>query len=96
MEATPERVSLRSLLENPRPITVALYFRASDAPKLWDLARRHVPDSDDMSWFAAAARGAERGLPAIAELTLDEQVDQIGPFFIRHGIEPPRIEDLRI
>lgn len=85
-----------SLLTNPRPITVALHFDPKDSRALWDLASRHWPDEDDVSMFAKAARATERGLPVVIECTFKEQLDELPSFFIRHGIEPPRIEELKI
>lgn len=87
--------SLTSILREPRPIVVALYFRPSDAPKLWDLAARHLTE-DDVSMFAKAARATERGLPVVLECTLREQLDELKSFFPRHGIEAPTIEELRV
>ena len=87
--------SLRSFLENPRPIVVALHFRAADAPALWDLACRHY-GHDDISMFAKAARATERGLPIVLECTFREQLEEVKAFFPRHGIEAPRIEELRL
>lgn len=85
-----------SFLANPRPIVVALHFKSSDAPKLWDLASRHRMDSDDVSMFAKAARATERGLPIVLECSERWQVEQAVTFFPKHGIEPPRIEELRV
>jgi hypothetical protein len=86
-----------SLLANPRPIVVALRFNAQDVPRLWDLASRHYPDSsEDASWFAVAAKAAERGLPAVLEVTMREQLAETEAFFVRNGIQPPEIEELRV
>lgn len=86
-----------SLLANPRPIVVALRFKAADVPRLWDLASRHYPDSsEDASWFAVAAKAAERGLPAVLEVTMREQLVETQAFFVRNGIEAPEVEELRI
>lgn len=96
MANIPSTTKLRTILENPRPITVALYFRSSDVSALWDLASRHWPDADDISTFAKAARATERGLPIVVECHLREELQEIAAFFARYGIEPPRIEELRI
>lgn len=90
------KLSKAALLANPHPITVALYFKASDAPALWDLASRHWPDEEDISMFAKAARATERGLPVVIECTFKEQLDDVPAFFIRHGISPPSIEELKV
>jgi hypothetical protein len=82
-------------LADPLPITVALYFKASDVPRLWNLASRHWPDEEDVSTFAKAARATERGLPIVLECSLRDQIEEIKAFFPRHGIETPRIEELR-
>ena len=87
---------LANILADPRPITVALYFRAADASALWDLASRHWPDQDDISMFAKAARATEKGLPIVIECTLRDQLEEVKSFFPRHGIEAPRIEELRV
>jgi hypothetical protein len=74
-----------------------LWFKASDAPRLWDLASRHYPeDQDDATWFAMAARCVERGIPALLECGTREQVEEAVAFFIRQGIEAPRVEDVRL
>lgn len=97
----PQRSEMRSrglasFLANPRPIVVALYFKAADTRALWDLASRHWPDSDDVSMFAKAARATERGLPIVIECTVRDQIEEVKSFFPRHGIEAPRIEELRV
>jgi hypothetical protein len=46
--------------------------------------------------FAKAARATERGLPIVLEATEAWQVEQALHFFPKHGIEAPRIEQLRI
>lgn len=46
--------------------------------------------------FAKAARATERGLPIVVECSEKWQLDEITVFFPKHGIEPPRIEDLRV
>lgn len=73
-----------------------MYFRTADAPKLWDLARRHCADTDDLSKFAQAARSTERGEPLVIECIDKWQLEAISAFFARWGIEPPRIEELRV
>lgn len=92
----PSSAHLESLLADPRPITVALYFRAQDVRALWDLASRHGGFEGEVSTFAKAARATERGLPLVLECTQREQVEQVRHFFPRHGIEAPRIEELRV
>lgn len=92
---TTYATSLASILENPRPIVVALHFRSADVPKLWDLAVWHRSE-DDVSMFAKAARATERGLPIVLECTLREQIEELKSFFPKVGIECPVIEELRI
>lgn len=88
--------SLAEILLDPTPIAVALHFRTSDAGKLWDLARRHENfDGEDLSMFAKAARATERGLPVVVECSVVEQLEELKSFFPRHGIEAPRMEELR-
>jgi hypothetical protein len=89
--------SLQSILTHPLPVSVALRFKPKDAKKLWDLAYRHAPADDaDFTWFATAARATERGLPAVIDVENGEAVREAVAFFVRHGIEPPEIEELRI
>ena len=91
------RRSFRTFLNDPNPIKVALYFKASDVPRLWDLASRHYPeDPDDAGWFATAARSAERGLPAVLEVGHKDQIQEVIAFFVRQGVEPPQMEELRV
>jgi hypothetical protein len=85
-----------SLLANPRPIVVALYFKSEDAPRLWDLASRHEAYEGDVSMLAKAARATERGLPIVVECTVRQQLEEVKSFFPRYGIEAPRIEELRV
>lgn len=86
-----------SFSADPNPLKVLLWFKPADAPRLWDLASRHYPEnSEDGSWFAQAARCAQSGLPALMECGTRDQIQEALAFFIRHGIEPPRTEDVRL
>lgn len=89
--------SLASILANPRPIAVALHFNPQDAPRLWDMASRHHSfDGEEVSFFAKAARATDRRLPVVFECSVQEQLEEVKSFFVRHGIEAPRVEELKI
>jgi hypothetical protein len=91
--------SFQSILADPTPVRVALYFDPQDAPKLWDLAARHYPSADSaemVSRFAMAARATERGLPIIVEAFDEAQMDEVVAFFPAHGIAAPRVEEVRL
>jgi len=90
------RLQLPSVLQNPRPITVALHFKPEDAPKLWDLAARHYDHGEEVSTIAKAARCAERGVALVLEVTMKSQLEEVAAFFPKHGIEAPRMETLRV
>lgn len=75
---------------------MALWFKPRDAARLWDLAARHAPSGgEDFTWFATAARAAERGMAAVIEVEDRAAVEEAVSFFALHGIEPPVVSDLR-
>lgn len=87
--------SLRSILDDPLPVEVALRFKPKDAPKLWDLASRHYSEGHGGADFAKAAAATERGEMVYLGAVSRDMLAEVLAFFRRHGIEEPEVEDLR-
>lgn len=79
-------------------ITVALFFRRSDARALWQLAAHHWPKDayGDVSMFGKAAKAAEDGTALVLQCMDTDELQEIAGFFPRFGIAPPRIEEVRL
>jgi hypothetical protein len=85
-----------SLLDDPTPIRVRLYFSPSDVPALWDLASRHGGYKGDVSQLAKIAAATEQGRPVVFECTVLDQIEEMVEFFPKHGIDAPRVEEFRV
>lgn len=77
-------------------ITAGLRFRKQDAPFLWRLAAHHWPtDTEgDVSKFGEAAHAAEKGTVMVVQVMSREELDEIVNWFPKHGVFPPRVEDV--